>query len=236
MQPVFDTIAESAARLCDAHFCTVFRFDGELIHFVAQHGWPTEAIDEERRAFPILPGRGSGRLAPSSAGALTQHSLDQAIVLTAFASIAMAALERGEEAVTLRRGLESNREIGKAIGLLMAMHSITDDQAFEMLSKVSQEMNISFSPRSPPRSSPTTARNQAREPSGRPDSRTHKAIPDPPFRGLVAAIVWPSLMRVQSKSSVKTAAFATVRRSPGDLSDTLPVAPASAARPVPRNQ
>jgi len=63
-------------------------------------------------------------------------------VLSAFASIAMAALERGEEAVTLRRGLESNREIGKAIGLLMAMHGISDDQAFEMLAKVSQEMNI----------------------------------------------------------------------------------------------
>jgi hypothetical protein len=75
-------------------------------------------------------------------GALTEHSLDQAIVLTAFVSIAMAALERGEEASTLRRGLESNREIGKAIGLLMAMHNISDDQAFEMLSKVSQEMNI----------------------------------------------------------------------------------------------
>ena len=43
---------------------------------------------------------------------------------------------------TLRRGLESNREIGKAIGLLMAMNDIDDDQAFEMLSKVSQEMNI----------------------------------------------------------------------------------------------
>ena len=75
-------------------------------------------------------------------GALTQHSLDQAIVLTAFASIALSAVERGEEATTLRRGLESNREIGKAIGLLMAMHSISDEQAFEMLSKVSQEMNI----------------------------------------------------------------------------------------------
>ena len=77
-----------------------------------------------------------------TAGALTQHSLDQAIVLTAFASIALSAVERGEEATTLRRGLESNREIGKAIGLLMAMHSISDEQAFEMLSKVSQEMNI----------------------------------------------------------------------------------------------
>lgn len=77
-----------------------------------------------------------------TAGALTDHSLDQAIMLAAFASVALAALERGEEASTLRRGLESNREIGKAIGLLMAMHGIGDDQAFQMLSTVSQEMNV----------------------------------------------------------------------------------------------
>lgn len=77
-----------------------------------------------------------------TAGALTDHSLEQAIMLTAFASVAMAALDRGEEAATLRRGLESNREIGKAIGLLMALHDINDDQAFQMLSKVSQEMNV----------------------------------------------------------------------------------------------
>jgi hypothetical protein len=75
-------------------------------------------------------------------GALTQTSLDQAIMLTSFASVALAALDRGEEATTLRRGLESNREIGKAIGLLMAMHGIDDDQAFQMLSKLSQEMNV----------------------------------------------------------------------------------------------
>ena len=75
-------------------------------------------------------------------GALTGHSLDQALMLAAFASVTLAALDRGEEATTLRRGLESNREIGKAVGLLMAMHKIGDEQAFEMLAKVSQEMNI----------------------------------------------------------------------------------------------
>jgi hypothetical protein len=75
-------------------------------------------------------------------GALTEHSLEQAIMLTAFASVTLAALDRGEEATTLRRGLESNREIGKAVGLLMALHDIDDDRAFEMLAKVSQEMNI----------------------------------------------------------------------------------------------
>ena len=75
-------------------------------------------------------------------GAFEARSLDQASMLTAFAAISLAALERGEEAATLRRGLESNREIGKAIGLMMAMHGIDDDQAFEMLAKVSQEMNV----------------------------------------------------------------------------------------------
>ncbi len=77
-----------------------------------------------------------------TAGGLDGAALDQASMLSAFASVTLAALDRGEEASTLRRGLESNREIGKAIGLLMAMHKIGDDQAFEMLAKVSQEMNI----------------------------------------------------------------------------------------------
>ncbi len=77
-----------------------------------------------------------------TAGALTDRSLEQATLLTAFSSVSLAALDRGEEAITLRRGLESNREIGKAIGLLMAMHDIDDERAFEMLAKVSQEMNV----------------------------------------------------------------------------------------------
>src|SRR6476660_8535871 len=38
VQPVFEAIAESTARLCGAEFAAVYRFDGKLIHFVAQHG------------------------------------------------------------------------------------------------------------------------------------------------------------------------------------------------------
>jgi hypothetical protein len=75
-------------------------------------------------------------------GALSQRSLDQASLLTSFASVALAALERGEEAGTLRRGLNSNREIGKAVGLLMATHGLDDTAAFALLSRVSQEMNL----------------------------------------------------------------------------------------------
>ncbi|MGH6924881.1 MAG: GAF domain-containing protein [Propylenella sp.] len=59
LQPVFDTIAERAARLCGAEFCHVFRFDGELLHFVAFHRLELEGVEAVRRAFPSRPTRGS---------------------------------------------------------------------------------------------------------------------------------------------------------------------------------
>ncbi len=58
-QPVFDTIAKSAARLCEAQFCHVFRFDGKLIHFAAEHGLSPEGVEAVRSAYPIPPGRAS---------------------------------------------------------------------------------------------------------------------------------------------------------------------------------
>ncbi|HET9718166.1 MAG TPA: GAF domain-containing protein [Pseudolabrys sp.] len=58
-QPVFEIIAKSAARVCNARFCNVFRFDGELIHFAATHGYEGETIEALKRAYPIAPGRKS---------------------------------------------------------------------------------------------------------------------------------------------------------------------------------
>ncbi len=74
--------------------------------------------------------------------ALTAQSVNEAAVLAAFTSVALMAASRDEAATTLRAGLESNREIGKAIGLLMAFHKISDDDAYEMLRRTSQDMNI----------------------------------------------------------------------------------------------
>jgi len=36
LQPFFQAIADSAVRLCDALNSSVYRFDGELIHFLAE--------------------------------------------------------------------------------------------------------------------------------------------------------------------------------------------------------
>ena len=49
------------------------------------------------------------------------------------------------QARTLREGLDSNREIGKAVGLMMAFHKVGDDDAFDILRKASQDMNLKIS-------------------------------------------------------------------------------------------
>jgi AmiR/NasT family two-component response regulator len=39
-------------------------------------------------------------------------------------------------------GLLSNREIGKAVGMLMLLHNMTEDEAFDLLRRYSQSLNI----------------------------------------------------------------------------------------------
>jgi GAF domain-containing protein len=57
LQPVFEAIANSAARLCNALSSSVYRFDGELIHFLAQSRFSSEAIDSTKLLFPAPPSR-----------------------------------------------------------------------------------------------------------------------------------------------------------------------------------
>ncbi|HSD50644.1 MAG TPA: GAF domain-containing protein, partial [Candidatus Methylomirabilis sp.] len=62
-QPVFDMIARRAAELCNGEFGLVFRFDGELIHFVAHHNLTPDGVEAFRRSYPMPPNTGtaSGR-------------------------------------------------------------------------------------------------------------------------------------------------------------------------------
>ena len=73
-QPVFDTIAQSAARLCGAEFCHVFRFDGKLLHFAAHHGLSREAFEAGRRLYPMTPGRGTAAARAILSAAVEQIS------------------------------------------------------------------------------------------------------------------------------------------------------------------
>ncbi|HZQ30622.1 MAG TPA: ANTAR domain-containing protein [Mycobacterium sp.] len=69
-------------------------------------------------------------------------SIERAIVLAAFATVAINSAAKGEDVAMLRQGLLSNREIGKAVGMMMLLHDVSHDEAFEMLRHTSQDLNI----------------------------------------------------------------------------------------------
>src|SRR6185436_12855596 len=53
VQPVFDTIAASALRLCDANWSAVMRFDGQLIDLASLHNVSDPSVvDLIRGLFP----------------------------------------------------------------------------------------------------------------------------------------------------------------------------------------
>ena len=54
LEPVFATMLESAARICDAKFGNIFRWDGEALHLIATRNTPPR-LAEVRRSSPYRP-------------------------------------------------------------------------------------------------------------------------------------------------------------------------------------
>lgn len=85
---------------------------------------------------------GALNLFSDTPGALTAEAANMGAILASFASVALAAADARENANGLREALASNREIGQAVGILMATHALTDRQAFDMLRTVSSQLNV----------------------------------------------------------------------------------------------
>ena len=60
VQPVFETIVRNAVSLCGGLFANVFRFDGELLHYVASHNVGPSYADMIRARYPMRPRLFSG--------------------------------------------------------------------------------------------------------------------------------------------------------------------------------
>src|SRR5712691_4323402 len=53
--PVFETIVRNAAALCGSLFANVFRFDGELLHYVASHNTGPGYVELLQSKYPMRP-------------------------------------------------------------------------------------------------------------------------------------------------------------------------------------
>jgi GAF domain-containing protein len=91
----------------------------------------------------VLDGRRGGALNffADRTNAFTADDLAYAAVLASFASVAVAAAMQRDESAQLRVALDTNRTIGAAVGILMATHTISQDDAFALLTTASQRMN-----------------------------------------------------------------------------------------------
>ena len=84
VQPVFETIVRNAVSLCGGLFANVFRFDGELLHYVASHNVGPSYADMIRAKYPMRPDSSqvSGRVVLTKSvvwleNALTDPDYDQ---------------------------------------------------------------------------------------------------------------------------------------------------------------
>ena len=75
-------------------------------------------------------------------GAFSDDDVTTGTVFAAQASSLVALHHAQDKAANLENALESNREIGAAIGVLMTHHKITRDAAFAMLRQASQHLHV----------------------------------------------------------------------------------------------
>lgn len=75
---------------------------------------------------------GALNLYSTEADAFGEHDRTVGAIYAAHAGVALAAVR---EQTQLREAMESNREIGKAVGILMVRHAVSDEAAFALLTE-----------------------------------------------------------------------------------------------------
>jgi signal transduction histidine kinase len=129
LQPVFDAIAQSAARLCNAQFCHLFRFDGQLIHLAAVHGLLPEGRKALRSIFPMPPGRATAAARVVLSGDIEEIADVTADFDYAYADIAKIITFRSIVAVPM---IKDGRPIG-AIAMARSETGHFPKQQIELL-------------------------------------------------------------------------------------------------------
>lgn len=75
-----------------------------------------------------------------TAAAFDDDSVAFGAVFAAHVSSLVALYEAEQQTANLRTALDSSRQIGAAVGILMAHHRVTQEQAFQLLRRASQQL------------------------------------------------------------------------------------------------
>jgi ANTAR domain len=151
---VFESLVQVCAPLvCDAATATVSGPDGRIYATT----WPNGALNHRAQPDSVV----TDFVAPACGDYAGYHGLvslrfghqveNGPLIAQLLVERALANVERERlvEAVATRKAtanhlelaLASNREIGVAVGILMVNHELTDEQALDLLSRVSQHSN-----------------------------------------------------------------------------------------------
>jgi hypothetical protein len=93
------------------------------------------------RLFLTEDTRAALNLYATQVGAFSDESVATGSMFAAYSSMALLAVARRDQTNHLIRALETNREIGVAMGILMARGNLTQEQAFDQLRTASQNLN-----------------------------------------------------------------------------------------------
>ena len=88
------------------------------------------------------PDRAALNLYGSTAHAFGEESLVAGALFASHARVLVMHAGRAEQASHLKEALATSRRIGMAIGILMNVHKVTEDEAFGLLRATSQNLNI----------------------------------------------------------------------------------------------
>ncbi len=124
--------------------------DADYVMFgvVGEHRWPkyAAALAEHTPLQSVLafqlPAEESAalNLFGLQPEAFAGDSIAFGAVFAAHVSSLVALYEAEQQSVNLRSALDSSRQIGAAIGILMAHHRVTQESAFELLRRASQQL------------------------------------------------------------------------------------------------
>jgi hypothetical protein len=158
VSPAPEVVFESLVRLCaplvcDAATASVVTADGT----VRTMSWPDEGFAPRPQPEHVVvefdaeeTGDHAAYHGLVSLGFCHPHErhpfvvellVDRAVANVERARLLETAASRQAAADHLQVALASNREIGVAMGIVMANHRLTDDQAFDLLSRTSQHLN-----------------------------------------------------------------------------------------------